>query len=309
MSKNQELKEGEILIDSTKTKWKLGQIVGKGGFGYIYFAVKDCDKYSDFTHVIKVEPKSNGPLFVEQVFYQRTGKKEIIDNWMLENNVSHLGIPKCYGFGFHKNGNNEYRFIIIDRLGCDLQRIIQANDNKLPKKTVLKIGAVVLVILKFIHDNGYTHSDIKASNIALNKDDKNKIYLIDYGLAFRFMVNGKHVDFKKDPKRMHNGTVEFTSIDAHCGAYPSRRGDLEILGYCMIKWMSGKLPWEDNLKNKEYVKSSKIKYMNNLKLLMNECFKDGSDFTELEKYMNIVKSLNYDSLPNYVELISVLDGF
>ncbi|ABQ43618.1 serine/threonine protein kinase [Tanapox virus] len=309
MSKNQELKEGEVLTDTTRTKWKIGKIVGKGGFGFIYFAVKDSEKNKDFTHVVKVEPKSNGPLFVEQVFYQRIGKKEIINNWMLTNNVSYLGIPKCYGFGFHKSDKNDYRFIIIDRLGCDLQRIIQANDNKLPKKTVLKIGAIVLVILKFIHDNGYVHSDIKASNIALDKNDKNKLYLIDYGLAFRFMVNNMHVEFKKDPKRMHNGTIEFTSIDAHCGAYPSRRGDLEILGYCMIKWMSGKLPWEDDLKNKDYVKMSKIKYMNDVNLLMKECFNDSKEFLELEKYMNAVKLLNYDSLPNYTELISILNHF
>lgn len=40
---------------------------------------------------------------------------------------------------------------------------------------------------------------------------------------------------------------------------PSRRGDLEILGYCMICWLSGSLPWEDNLKNPDYVKESKIR--------------------------------------------------
>ena len=28
---------------------------------------------------------------------------------------------------------------------------------------------------------------------------------------------------------------------------PTRRGDLEILGYCLLQWASGKLPWEDKL--------------------------------------------------------------
>ena len=42
---------------------------------------------------------------------------------------------------------------------------------------------------------------------------------------------------------------------------PSRRGDLEILGYCVLQWLSGKLPWEDKLNDKEYVKAQKIKYV------------------------------------------------
>ena len=42
---------------------------------------------------------------------------------------------------------------------------------------------------------------------------------------------------------------------------PSRRGDLEITGYCMLEWLCQQLPWEDNLNNKEYVRDSKIKYV------------------------------------------------
>ena len=44
-------------------------------------------------------------------------------------------------------------------------------------------------------------------------------------------------------------------------AAPSRRGDLEILGYVMLQWLCGHLPWEDNLTDKEYVKAQKIRYI------------------------------------------------
>lgn len=40
---------------------------------------------------------------------------------------------------------------------------------------------------------------------------------------------------------------------------PSRRGDMEILGYCLLQWASGDLPWEDNLTNKPYVAAQKLK--------------------------------------------------
>lgn len=40
---------------------------------------------------------------------------------------------------------------------------------------------------------------------------------------------------------------------------PSRRGDLEILGYCMLQWLCGKLPWEQNLKDPVAVQAAKTK--------------------------------------------------
>ena len=44
-----------------------------------------------------------------------------------------------------------------------------------------------------------------------------------------------------------------------CLSGPSRRADLEILGYCLLQWACGKLPWEGHLENKDQVARMKIK--------------------------------------------------
>ena len=64
----------------------------------------------------------------------------------------------------------------------------------------------------------------------------------------RYLRNGVHLEYKPDARRAHDGTVEYASRDAHIGAH-SRRSDLEILGYNLVHWMSGTLPWMDNLKD------------------------------------------------------------
>jgi vaccinia related kinase len=87
-----------------------------------------------------------------------------------------------------------------------------------------------------------------------------QVFLVDYGLAYRFNADGNHKEYKEDPKRKHDGTIEFTSLDAHKGVAPSRRTDLEILGYVMLQWLCSKLPWEDNLADKDYVMNSKTRY-------------------------------------------------
>ena len=40
----------------------------------------------------------------------------------------------------------------------------------------------------------------------------------------------------------------------------SRRSDLEILGYCLLRWLCGKLPWERNLQDPVAVQTAKTKY-------------------------------------------------
>jgi len=44
-------------------------------------------------------------------------------------------------------------------------------------------------------------------------------YLVDYGLAYRFRTGtGEHKPFVHDERRAHEGTLEFTSRDAHHGS-------------------------------------------------------------------------------------------
>lgn len=61
----------------------------------------------------------------------------------------------------------------------------------------------------------------------------------------------------------YNALVHFA--DALSIAVTSRRSDLEILGYVMLQWLCDRLPWENNLENKEYVKNEKIRYIVHVK--------------------------------------------
>lgn len=46
--------------------------------------------------------------------------------------------------------------------------------------------------------------------------------MVDYGLAYRYAPEGVLKEYKEDPKKCHDGTIEFTSIDAHKGACRSK---------------------------------------------------------------------------------------
>lgn len=302
---------GEILTDSHKKGWKLGAPIGQGGFGLLYLANEETAQSvgPDAPYVIKVEPSENGPLFCELKFYQRAARPDLIEKWMKSHKLKHLGVPKYWGSGLHSKGGKSYRFMVMDRFGTDLQKKFEENGKKFPHKVVLQLGLKLLDVLEYIHEHEYVHADIKASNLLLSHTNPNQVFLVDYGLAYRYAPEGVPKEYKEDPKRCHDGTIEFTSIDAHKGVSPARRGDLEILGYCMVQWLCGRLPWEDKLQDPVYVRDSKLKSRDNIGEFMKKCFPADNKPDELVKFMEEVKRLGYSDKPPYDKLRTILlDG-
>ncbi|XP_059841969.1 serine/threonine-protein kinase VRK1-like isoform X1 [Hypanus sabinus] len=302
------LPEGLVLTDSEKRHWKLGKVIGSGGFGLIHLAAPASanDVGNDAKYVIKIEYQENGPLFSELKFYQRAAKPEHIKAWMKSHKLSFLGIPAYWGSGLTKHNGRSYRFMVIDRLGVDLQKLLEAGENRLDKTSALKLGCQLLDILEFIHEHEYIHGDIKSANLLLGFKNHKEVYLADYGLAFRYRPNGAHKCYKEDRKKGHNGTIEFTSIDAHKGVAPSRRSDLEILGYCLLQWLCGKLPWEQDLKDPVAVQHAKVKFMENLPTSVHQCFPPGYDSSEIVNYLSYVSTLKYEERPQYQKLHNIL---
>ncbi|XP_059515742.1 serine/threonine-protein kinase VRK2 isoform X4 [Myotis daubentonii] len=210
------LPEGKVLDDMEGKQWVLGKMIGAGGFGLIYLAFPTNKPDKDARHVIKVEYQENGPLFSELKFYQRAAKKERIKKWIEHKQLDYLGIPMFYGSGLTEFKGRSYRFMVMERLGMDLQKISDQNGT-FRKSTVLQLGVRMLDVLEYIHENEYVHGDIKAANLLLGYKNPDQVYLADYGLAYRYCPNGNHKQYQENPRKGHNGTMEFTSLDAHKG--------------------------------------------------------------------------------------------
>lgn len=82
-----------------------------------------------------------------------------------------------------------------------------------------KFSSQQLDVLEYIHSYEYIHADIKASNLLVGYQPgtENQVFLVDYGLACRYKIDGKHKEYKYDQRKAHDGTIEFTSRDAHIG--------------------------------------------------------------------------------------------
>lgn len=128
-----------------------------------------------------------------------------------------------------------------------------------------------------------------------------QIYLLDYGLASKFLdSNGNHKDFGMDARKAHDGTLEYSSRDSHIGAH-SRRSDLETLGYNLLDWLTGTLPWKttEMLTEPDLVHALKKNFMSDIKSLLKTCFKTEFYPQFMEKYFEYVTSLDFTQKPDY----------
>ena len=153
--------------------------------------------------------------------------------------------------------------------------------------------------IKYIHECGYIHRDIKPDNFVINIK-KNKLYCIDFGLAKTYLYRKKHVEFRKDHKFC--GTVRYASISAHKGYTQSRRDDLEAIGYVLVYLFKASLPWM-GIKHED--KKERYRLIMEKKLETSEkdlCEQLPREFLIYFKY---IKSLDFEEKPRYNSLIKM----
>lgn len=291
---------GSILQDSSKIQWKSGPSIGIGGFGEIYCACRADSKVKnakDYPYVIKIEPHGNGPLFVEMHFYMRNAKNEDIEEFKQTHKLKHLGMPNFIGSGSHDLEGLKHRFIVMPRYGSDIWSYYLSHNKKFPLATVYRLALQMIDVLEYIHSRSYVHGDIKGANILLGfgKNGDAQAFLVDFGLASHYTMSP---EYKPDPKKMHNGTIEYTSRDAHNGV-PTMRGDFEILGYNLIHWAGAQLPWEHIENDPTKVQAQKNKAMSDVKGFMKTCFKNDDVPQPLLSFLKHVANLNFNSKPDY----------
>ncbi|KAL5288668.1 VRK1.2 family protein [Megaselia abdita] len=162
---SRDLVNGTILTDIAQKRWRIGKPIGKGSFGEIFLASDEINTpvtSSNAKYVVKIEPHSNGPLFVEIHCLLNTTSKQSDST-----DVPLPGLPNYIASGSHYFRETRYRFLVIPRFDRDLRSLIK--HRKVDQKSLITLAIQIIDVLEMLHDKGYCHSDIKAENLMISK--------------------------------------------------------------------------------------------------------------------------------------------
>ena len=256
--------------------------IGKGSFGTVY---QGKVVSTDQKIAIKLE------------------KKEKDDSGLLETEACRLylmqgeGIPKiiCYG------NNQTHNILIQELLGHSLEELFNLNGRKFTLKTVCSIGIEMIKRIKFVHSKFHIHRDIKPDNFMTGREkEDNKIYIIDFGLAKKYYSVSKAQHIKFCTGKHLIGTARYCGRNAHRGYEQGRRDDIESIGYVLMYFLLGVLPWQ-GLKVKkgedQFEKIAQKKYMTSFEELT---YGQPEEFLLYFKHCD---NLNFEGQPNYLYLI------
>ncbi|EDV92678.1 GH18700 [Drosophila grimshawi] len=262
-------------------KYQLIRMIAGGSFGDVYLG-KNIE--SGVKVAIKIEKISehNSQLLNEAKMYR------IIS--------AGIGFPRIH----HRSTEKRYNMLVMDLLGPSLEDMFDYCKRQFTYKTVLMLADQMIARLHYIHMKGITHGDIKPNNFLMGIGQNiKKLFLVDFGLAkkFRDSPSGKHICYAED--KALTGTARYASIAAHQGIERSRRDDMESLGYTLIYFNRGSLPWQGLQTERNQQKAEQIcekKISTPIEVLC-----EGSP-AEFSIYLNYCRSLRFEEQPNYTYL-------
>jgi hypothetical protein len=122
------------------------------------------------------------------------------------------------------------------------------------------------------------------------------VHVIDFGLAKKYQDprNGRHIPYIEGKNL--TGTARYASINTHIGIEQSRRDDMESLGFVLMYFLRGSLPWQGlkaNTKKQKYQRILERKQQTHTDLL---CLNYPSEFKE---YFAHCSSLSFEDRPDY----------
>ena len=268
-----------MMIDKTVlNKYKLIKKLGSGSFGEIYLSAN----LENNEHVASKLEKADTKFPQLEMEYR-----------VYRHLSAGSGIPKVYAYG----KDPDHNVLIMELLGPSLESLFQYCKQRFSLKTVLMLADQMLSRIEYVHSKYLLHRDIKPDNFLIGYAKKSsQVFIIDFGLTKKYIDSstGMHIAYREG--KSLTGTARYASINTHLGVEQSRRDDLEGLGYVLMYFLRGSLPWQglNGLTKKE-------KYQNILEKKVDTSVEDlCKQFPhEFTIYLHYCKSIRFEDKPDY----------
>lgn len=262
-------------------KYRLGRKIGSGSFGDIYLGTNMTTGEEVAIKLESVKTKHPQLLYESKIYRILHGG---------------LGIPNVRWYGIE----GDYNVMVLDLLGPSLEDLFNYCGRRFQLKTVLMLADQLLSRLEYVHTKSFIHRDVKPDNFLIGLGKRQSvIHIIDFGLAKKYRDPRSHQHIPYRENKNLTGTARYASINTHIGIEQSRRDDLESLGYVLMYFIRGSLPWQGLKANTKKQKYERI--MDRKMSTSTEQLCKGYP-TEFRSYFEYCRSLRFEDRPDYAYL-------
>jgi len=189
--------------------------------------------------------------------------------------------------------------LVMDILGPSLEDLFTLCSKKFSLRTVLMLADQLIARIEYVHAKNFLHRDIRPDNILVGFGERvDQVYLIDFGISKRYRTRThEHIPYVEN--KTLSGTARYASLNAHLGIEQSRRDDLESLGFLLMYFLRGSLPWQGLKVHTKKEKYNKIKIKKRDTPVEVLCEDLPGEFAT---YLHYCRALRFEDKPDYAYL-------